>query len=85
MVTSITSKGQVTIPAYIREELALMPYDKVYFSIDEDKAIIKKAVDFFSMGGSVKTNKKFNIKAMTKTAQKYVGARYLKRSHGKDN
>jgi hypothetical protein len=22
---------------------------------------------------------------MTKTAQKYVGARYLKRSHGKDN
>jgi hypothetical protein len=62
-----------------------MPYDRVYFSIDKDKAVLRKAVKFFSMGGSVKTSKKFNLKTMAKTAQKYVGKRFLKRSCGEIN
>ncbi|MGH2560171.1 MAG: AbrB/MazE/SpoVT family DNA-binding domain-containing protein [Thermomicrobiales bacterium] len=33
-VSSITSKGQVTIPKELREELGLKPYDKVEFFPD---------------------------------------------------
>ncbi len=41
-IGSITSKGQVTIPKEIREELGITEGDKVMFLIDGDRAIIKK-------------------------------------------
>ena len=36
----ITSKGQVTIPQEIREELGLLPNTEVEFSIDGNRAVI---------------------------------------------
>jgi AbrB family looped-hinge helix DNA binding protein len=39
----ITSKGQVTIPQYIREELGLLPNTEVDFTIDGDGVRITKA------------------------------------------
>ena len=39
----ITSKGQVTIPQGIREQLGLMPYSEVEFEIDGDSVRIRKA------------------------------------------
>jgi AbrB family looped-hinge helix DNA binding protein len=74
-VTTVTAKGQVTIPAFIREELMLLPRQKVFFSNVDDKVYLSKALDFFAMGGSVKTKKKFRLPAMRAAAKKLVAAR----------
>lgn len=42
-VTSLTSKGQVTIPKAIRDELGLKPYDKIAFTIENGHARLHKA------------------------------------------
>ncbi len=39
----ITTKGQVTIPADIRDELGLLPYTEVEFEIKGDSVVIRKA------------------------------------------
>jgi AbrB family looped-hinge helix DNA binding protein len=39
----ITSKGQVTIPQYIRERLGLMPHTEVEFELDGKTARLRKA------------------------------------------
>ena len=39
----VSTKGQVTIPQHIREELGLLPHTEVVFEIDGDAARIRKA------------------------------------------
>ncbi|MHB1224412.1 MAG: AbrB/MazE/SpoVT family DNA-binding domain-containing protein [Gemmatimonadaceae bacterium] len=39
----ITSKGQVTIPQHIREQLGLLPYTEVEFEIDGDGVRLTRA------------------------------------------
>jgi AbrB family looped-hinge helix DNA binding protein len=39
----ITSKGQVTIPIEIREQLGLLPNSEVVFELDRDSVRIRKA------------------------------------------
>ena len=39
----LTSKGQVTIPLEIREQLGLLPHTEVQFEIDGDAVKIRKA------------------------------------------
>jgi AbrB family looped-hinge helix DNA binding protein len=39
----ITTKGQVTIPADIRDELGLLPYTEVEFEIKGDAVLMRKA------------------------------------------
>jgi AbrB family looped-hinge helix DNA binding protein len=36
LVTTLTQRGQVTVPAEVRRLLGLKPKDKVVFTIDED-------------------------------------------------
>lgn len=40
-ITTMTQKGQVTIPKRIREYLGIRPNDKIEFAIDEDDVKIK--------------------------------------------
>lgn len=42
-VTTLTSKGQVTIPKEIRDELGLKPFDKIEFISDNGQARLRKA------------------------------------------
>lgn len=39
----ITSKGQVTIPAEIREKAGLLPHTEVEFELERGKVVIRKA------------------------------------------
>ncbi len=39
----VSTKGQVTIPQHIRDELGLLPHTEVVFEIDGDSARIRKA------------------------------------------
>lgn len=42
-ITSVTSKGQATIPADIRREAGIGPGDKVRFSFEGDRIVIEKS------------------------------------------
>lgn len=83
-ITTITQKGQVTIPASIRKSLGLKPGRKISFEQKKDKVVIKPTVDFFALRGSLKTKKPFNIKAMTKAAERLATSEYAKK-HSKVN
>ena len=39
----LTTKGQITIPIEIREQLGLLPYTEVEFEVDADAVKIRKA------------------------------------------
>jgi len=41
----ITSKGQVTIPADIRQKAGLLPETEVEFELERGRVVIKKAAD----------------------------------------
>jgi AbrB family looped-hinge helix DNA binding protein len=43
MATTITVKGQVTIPKHIRDALKLTPGSQVEFAVENDKVVLSKA------------------------------------------
>lgn len=53
---SITSQGQISIPAKIRRKLGL--YNKALVSENQGKLVIEPVKDFLELAGSLKTNKK---------------------------
>ena len=55
---SITSQGQISIPAKIRKELGLFEKRKAIVSIHEGKMVVEPIRDFFELRGSLKTKKK---------------------------
>ncbi len=77
--STVTQKGQVTIPAQMRHSLGLKRGQRVIITRNADGATIKSVPDFFSLRGSIKTHKKFDIKAMRKSAMKYVVGQYIKK------
>ena len=56
--STITSKGQTTIPKEIRDFLNLKPKDKIFYLIEDDKVILKPMRgDILELRGSVKPRK----------------------------
>lgn len=54
---SITSQGQVSIPAAIRRQLGLSLGGKAVVSVQDNKMIVEPVPDFLSLKGSLQTNK----------------------------
>jgi AbrB family looped-hinge helix DNA binding protein len=50
-LSTVSARGQVTIPASIRERYNINAGDKVIFETSEDFFIIKKPKDFFALEG----------------------------------
>ena len=65
LTSTITSKGQVTLPAKLRKELGLKPSDRVFFDGKNGEVVIKKLPSIDSLFGSLANPK---IKPLT-TAQ----------------
>jgi AbrB family looped-hinge helix DNA binding protein len=42
-VTSLTRKGQLTIPKAVRDQLGLRPFDKIEVVVDGEEARLRKA------------------------------------------
>ena len=78
--TTVTQKGQATIPAPIRKRLGINPKTKIVFELEDNKAYIKPVTDFFSLKGSVKTDKPFDLKAMEKAVEDEIIKKYVKKS-----
>ena len=55
---SITSQGQISIPAAIRAKLGLKKAGKAIVREENGKMIIEPIPDFLSLKGSLKTTKK---------------------------
>jgi AbrB family looped-hinge helix DNA binding protein len=80
--TTVTQKGQATIPVQIRELLGIKKNTKIVFEIKNNKEVsIKPVVDFFSLKGSIKTNKPFDVEAMEKAIEDAVVLKYGKKSN----
>lgn len=64
-ITTITRKGQVTIPSRFRKEMNLKRGRRVQFEKNIDgEVVVRPVLDFLSMRGFFKTTKKYSkIKA----------------------
>lgn len=50
---TLTSKGQVTIPKQVRDELGLHDGDRVLFRIVDGRAVLARTADLLDLAGSV--------------------------------
>lgn len=68
-LSTLTSKGQITIPKVIRESMSINTGDKIEFIINEQnevviKPITKKAIDVFGLLSENKKDKPVSIEKM---------------------
>lgn len=78
-MTTLTKKGQATIPKRIREYLGIKPNDKVEFEIRKNMVVIKPALNLDSNFGRVKAKKKpENFAEMRKFFEREVGKKITK-------
>lgn len=78
-ITTITQKGQVTIPAEIRKYLGIEPRTKILFSFHNEHVVISPAHDFMNLRGSVKSKKKYSDEKADKEVLSYIKKQYEKK------
>ena len=66
-LATVSSKGQVTLPANIRTKLGIQSKDKVQFIIRDDEIVIKPLKSFRELRGSI-APKKGDIRKTVRTA-----------------
>jgi AbrB family looped-hinge helix DNA binding protein len=52
-IMTVSAKGQITIPADVRVKFGIRPGDRIIGEVFEDRFILKKPLDFFSLKGSI--------------------------------
>jgi len=71
--STLTTKGQITIPKRIREFLHINPKDKIAFEIEHDEVKIKHALSVESTFGIVKpTYRPENFKKIRESVEKAI-------------
>ena len=72
IITTVTQKGQVTLPKKMREILGINEYDKVLVEADKDHIKIKPTEDILDLAGKYKKKmKKPILKARGQMEKKY--------------
>jgi AbrB family looped-hinge helix DNA binding protein len=72
VLTTITQKGQLTIPKKLRENYSLEEYDSVFLEEGTDHIKIKATKDILDLAGKIKPKKKKHIlKAREEMEKKY--------------
>lgn len=74
---TITSQGQITIPASIRRQLDLDKKKKAIVTVEENKIVIKPQKDILELRGVFKTNKKIPFKKVREAFGEYLAKRHL--------
>lgn len=77
--TTITQKGQATIPVSVRRKLGLKKGHKVTFEERGDDIIVKKNLSLDELQGSLKSNINFNDKKADKAVKEFVASEYVKK------
>lgn len=76
---SITSQGQVSIPAPLRRKLGLNKLNKAIISEKEGKVIIEPVKDLLELRGSLKTKLKPEPKKARQAFIQYLAQRAAKK------
>lgn len=74
-VVSITSQGQISIPAPIRRDFNLNRNKKALVHSEKGRIIIEPVTDLLSLKGSVKVNQIVDLKAARTAYRVYLGKR----------
>ena len=77
MVSTVTSKGQVTIPKEIRILLKIEPSDKIDFLVENGRVILKPLKTLQSLRGSVSAKGKGDLNTERKVAKISVSKRVI--------
>jgi AbrB family looped-hinge helix DNA binding protein len=76
--STLTSKGQITVPKVVREALAVHPGDTLAFLIHDDGTVTVEAetVDLLELRGAVKPAKRgVTVEAMNETIRRSAASR----------
>lgn len=77
-VSTITSKGQTTIPKEIRDEFHLKPHDKLIYTYDKDKIIIRPlAGNILDLRGTFPVKGRVNFEKARKRMEKGIAKEIL--------
>jgi len=77
--STLTQKGQVTIPVQIRRLLGLLPYKKVMFTQIKGRVFLSPAKHFLDLKGSLKSHKRYSDKAADKAVLEYIKEEYAQK------
>ncbi len=75
MLSNVTAKGQVTIPAELRARFHIMPNDRVDFMVDGERIVLMPVKPLKALRGAVTTAATSGITAERKQAKQAVAER----------
>ena len=83
--STVTSKGQATIPAPLRKKLRIKPGGKIIFEDQPNGVMLNRVPDISELKGSLKpkVKVKYSDRKADKTVAKFMVQEYLKH-HGKN-
>ncbi|OGE64926.1 hypothetical protein A3I48_00750 [Candidatus Daviesbacteria bacterium RIFCSPLOWO2_02_FULL_36_7] len=75
---TITSQGQISLPAKIRKKLGFSRTNKALVSIEDGKVLIEPVKDLLELRGSLKTSIKVNPKKIRVGFEDYLAEEGIK-------
>lgn len=72
---SVTSQGQISIPAELRRSLGLDETRKAVVSAEDGKVVVEPVKDLLSLRGSLKTKKIVSSRKIREDFTKYLAKR----------
>ena len=79
-IVSITSQGQISIPAKMRRQLGLDKTKKALISVHDDRILVEPVRDFVEMGGTLKTNLKVSSRQIRQAFEDYLANEAVKKT-----
>jgi AbrB family looped-hinge helix DNA binding protein len=76
--TTISQKGQIVLPKFIRDELGIKPADSFNVSLENNRIIVEKALDITDFYGAFSAKKVLTKSEIKNIYQKAVLAKHLK-------
>lgn len=77
--TTLTQKGQATIPVSLRRKLGLKKGHKIVFEEREKEVVIRKKLSLDELQGSLKSDIKFNDRMADKAVGIFLASEYVKK------
>jgi AbrB family looped-hinge helix DNA binding protein len=78
MVSTVTSKGQITIPKEIRLFLKIKPSDKIDFAIENGQVVLRPLKTLKDLRGSIPPKGKGDISIERQQAKIAISKKFMK-------
>jgi antitoxin PrlF len=78
MLSTVTTKGQVTIPKLLRDALGISPNDRIEFVREGERIVLQPIKTLKAFRGAVKSQGPGNFRAERSIAKTDVAKRVLK-------